>query len=237
MFSFSGKTQMRTRLARIRTDRIYAEPVTDSSASALARSIRLCGMLRPVVVRPKGREYEVVAGHRRFSGAVLAGLRYVDALVCADEQTCLACALAERLSEKPDLFEEARALRDAAAAGLSYKRISGVTGIPVQGVTDRIRLLQLDKGMREQIAEAKLTCEQALEILNLPPESRRERLSELSPFPLRAKISGFVRDGAIVARPVFQTLDRMEKAGIRFDFGQSEDSERLKLNIVLYKRM
>ncbi|MCL6499065.1 MAG: ParB/RepB/Spo0J family partition protein, partial [Firmicutes bacterium] len=47
----------------------------------LAASVRVHGILQPIVVRPSGDGYEIVAGERRWRAAVLAGLATVPAVV------------------------------------------------------------------------------------------------------------------------------------------------------------
>src|SRR5690554_2026553 len=51
------------------------------SLMELAQSIKEHGLLQPVVVRPLGGDYQLVAGERRFRAAKMAGLRAIPAVV------------------------------------------------------------------------------------------------------------------------------------------------------------
>lgn len=60
----------------------------------LVESIQAIGVLSPIVVRPKGDEYEILSGHRRTEAAKLAGLTTVPVVirdVSDDEAVCILC--------------------------------------------------------------------------------------------------------------------------------------------------
>ena len=60
----------------------------------LVESIQAIGVLSPIVVRPKGDEYEILSGHRRTEAARLAGLTTVPVVirdVSDDEAICILC--------------------------------------------------------------------------------------------------------------------------------------------------
>jgi ParB family chromosome partitioning protein len=79
----------------------------------LAASIKEHGIVQPIVVRPKGKGYEIVAGERRWRAARLAGLEKVPALVREfSEAERMEIALVENL-QREDLnpLEEAEAYR------------------------------------------------------------------------------------------------------------------------------
>src|SRR5262245_66302131 len=67
------------------------QPRRDFDARALeelAQSIRSSGILQPLVVRPRGTQYEILVGERRWSAAIQAGLSQIPAIVreaCDDE--------------------------------------------------------------------------------------------------------------------------------------------------------
>ena len=86
----------------------------ESALQELADSIRLHGVMQPILVRPlPDQRYEIVAGERRYRAAQLAGLDEVPVIVreVADEQA-LAMALIENI-QREDLnpLEEAQAIR------------------------------------------------------------------------------------------------------------------------------
>src|ERR1035437_6742641 len=71
----------------------------ESALASLADSIRERGVLQPVIVRPDGNEYELVAGERRWRAAELAGEQTIPALVdgALDEAGSLELALIENV--------------------------------------------------------------------------------------------------------------------------------------------
>lgn len=55
--------------------------VSDESVQELADSIRKIGLIEPIIVTAKGKEYEVIAGHRRLMACRLAGLKKIKCIV------------------------------------------------------------------------------------------------------------------------------------------------------------
>ena len=49
------------------------QTIDDGSIEDMARSVEAYGILQPIIVRPMGTEYELVAGERRWRAAKLAG--------------------------------------------------------------------------------------------------------------------------------------------------------------------
>ncbi|MFN3178789.1 MAG: ParB/RepB/Spo0J family partition protein, partial [Thermus sp.] len=69
-----------------------------SSLEALAESVRVHGVLEPLLVRKVGEGYEIIAGERRYRAAEMAGLEEVPAIILeVDERTAQAIALMENL--------------------------------------------------------------------------------------------------------------------------------------------
>ena len=81
------------------------------SLQELADSIRVQGIVQPIVVRPEGQHFELVAGERRWRAAQLAGLQKVPAVIRElDSKSAAAIALIENI-QREDLnpLEEAQA--------------------------------------------------------------------------------------------------------------------------------
>nr|WP_246580973.1 ParB/RepB/Spo0J family partition protein [Deinococcus aestuarii] len=97
--------------------RVYFAP---EALEELARSIREQGVLQPLLVRPLGGGYEIVAGERRWRAARLADLREVPVLVrdLTDEQARLAAAVENLQRENLNPLEEVRARLAVAASAL-----------------------------------------------------------------------------------------------------------------------
>lgn len=144
----------------------------------LAASIKEFGVLQPVVVRKKGRSYELVAGERRLRAAGLAGLTKVPAIVKDyDDAKMMEIALIENI-QRHDLnpIEEAQGLRRLMQEfKLTQEQTAEKVGRSRSAVTNILRLLNLPEQVQKQIINGVLTMGQAKQLLGLPkPEQMCE---------------------------------------------------------------
>lgn len=127
----------------------------EKELQGLADSIGTSGIVQPVAVRPtENGRYTLVAGERRFAAAQLAGLKEVP--ITLSQGNAHLSALVENIHrEELDPIDAALGLR-ALAGELSLttnKAIAQKVGKPVAWVNDRLRLLNLPKGVQRYIAE------------------------------------------------------------------------------------
>ena len=144
----------------------------------LAASIKEFGVVQPVVVRKKGRSYELVAGERRLRAAGLAGLTKVPAIVKDyDDAKMMEIALIENI-QRHDLnpIEEAQGLRRLMQEfKLTQEQTAEKVGRSRSAVTNILRLLNLPERVQKQIINGVLTMGQAKQLLGLPkPEQMCE---------------------------------------------------------------
>lgn len=144
----------------------------------LAASIKEFGVVQPVVVRKKGRSYELVAGERRLRAAGLAGLTKVPAIVKDyDDAKMMEIALTENI-QRHDLnpIEEAQGLRRLMQEfKLTQEQTAEKVGRSRSAVTNILRLLNLPEQVQKQIINGVLTMGQAKQLLGLPkPEQMCE---------------------------------------------------------------
>ena len=144
----------------------------------LAASIKEFGVVQPVVVRKKGRSYELVAGERRLRAAGLAGLTKVPAIVKDyDDAKMMEIALIENI-QRHDLnpIEEAQGLRRLMQKfKLTQEQTAEKVGRSRSAVTNILRLLNLPEQVQKQIINGVLTMGQAKQLLGLPkPEQMCE---------------------------------------------------------------
>ena len=144
----------------------------------LAASIKEFGVVQPVVVRKKGRNYELVAGERRLRAAGLAGLTKVPAIVKDyDDAKMMEIALIENI-QRHDLnpIEEAQGLRRLMQEfKLTQEQTAEKVGRSRSAVTNILRLLNLPEQVQKQIINGVLTMGQAKQLLGLPkPEQMCE---------------------------------------------------------------
>ena len=141
------------------------------SLAELADSIRSRGVLQPLLVRPVGEGYELIAGERRWRAAVEAGLADVPVRVLdVDDRGAMELALIENL-QREDLnpIEEAEGYHQLMERyGLTQDDIAQRVGRARATVANALRLLTLPEPVRSLIAEGSLSAGHAKALLSLP---------------------------------------------------------------------
>lgn len=127
---------------------------------ALEDSIRDHGVLQPIIVRPKGDQYEIVAGERRWRASTAAGLETVPCIVRdLDDRENMLMALIENMQrEDLDPIEEAEAFQEMSDAyGLTHTEISKTVGRSRPYISNALRLLKLPEQIRGYVSEGVLS--------------------------------------------------------------------------------
>jgi ParB family transcriptional regulator, chromosome partitioning protein len=137
---------------RLKLDEVHLEE--------LAASIRENGILQPVLVRPSGNGYQLIAGERRLAAAQRAGLLKVPAVVrVVPDDRLLELALVENIQREPlNPIEEAQAyqhLMDATRG--TQEQISERLGKDRSTIAHSLRLLKLPPAVITMVAESKLS--------------------------------------------------------------------------------
>lgn len=155
----------------------------DAGLDELAASIRIQGVLQPIVVTPLSSDtYGIIAGERRWRAAQRAGLAEVPVLVRSveTEREQLELALVENL-QRADLnaLEEADAFRLLAETfGLSHEQIASRVGKSRAAITNTLRLLKLPAAVQDLIRSGALSAGQARALLALDDPAAITRLAE-----------------------------------------------------------
>ena len=126
----------------------------------LAESIRLHGVLQPVVVRRFGDDYQIIAGERRWRAAQMAGLKAIPAVVRElDDAGMIQVALIENL-QREDLnpIEEAAAYRKLMDEfDTTQEQLSATLGKSRSAIANAVRLLNLPDEVQEHVAQGRLS--------------------------------------------------------------------------------
>jgi ParB family chromosome partitioning protein len=151
----------------------------EAKLAELAASIRVHGVIVPLVVRPRGGGgYYLIAGERRWRAAQRAGLHEVPVVVQdVEESVALERALVENL-QRADLgpLEEAGAYqRLVDEYGLSHEEIAERIGKDRSTVANAIRLLKLPPPVRQLVEDERLTMGHARALLGLDEAAAIER--------------------------------------------------------------
>ena len=147
----------------------------------LAQSIRSTGVIQPLLVRPAGGLFELVAGERRWRAAQMAGLSRVPAIVREiPDDKLLELALIENI-QRAELnpVEEANAYkRLIESLGLTQDEVARRVGRDRSFVTNYLRVLKLPKDIQELIEADKLSFGHARALLGLSDPMMQRRLAQ-----------------------------------------------------------
>jgi ParB family chromosome partitioning protein len=145
----------------------------------LADSIRVQGLVQPIVVRPvddtAGAAYELIAGERRWRAAQMAGLDKLPALIKPiPDQAAAAMSLIENI-QREDLnpLEQANAFhRLIADFDLTHQQVADAVGRSRAAVSNYLRLLELAEPVRQLVDDGKLEMGHARALLSLKGDSQ-----------------------------------------------------------------
>ena len=149
----------------------------------LAASISEHGILQPLVVKPEGKGYTIVAGERRFRAAQIAGLKVVPVIIRdLSPKDVMEIALIENVQR-----EDLNAIEEALAYGKlmdAYHLTQGEIGIRIgksrTSITNTMRLLNLPKEVQLQVLDEKISSGHARALLSLDtPEQMIELGKEI----------------------------------------------------------
>jgi ParB family chromosome partitioning protein len=133
----------------------------EESLEELARSIKASGIIQPLVVRPIGGRFQLIAGERRWRAAQRAGLTKASAIVRqVSDELALEMTLVENIQrEDLNAIETARAFdRLMDEFQLTQEAVAERTGKDRATVANAVRLLKLEPTIQEWIEEGKLSA-------------------------------------------------------------------------------
>lgn len=183
----SQETKLESGVQEIEINRIEPNPdqprtaIDEERIAELSASIALHGVLQPIMVRPVGEKYQIIAGERRWRAARLAGLEKVPVIIknSGDTET-LEIALIENL-QREDL--------NAIEAAYGYKRLIEQHNMKQtelaervsksrSAITNTLRLLDLPEEVQELLYAGKLTAGHARAVLSIADEESRIKLAQ-----------------------------------------------------------
>jgi ParB family chromosome partitioning protein len=153
----------------------------EEALDELARSIKASGIIQPLVVRPVGNRFQLIAGERRWRAAQRAGLDRVSAIVRqVPDELALEMTLVENIQrEDLNAIEAARAFeRLMDEFELTQEAVAERTGKDRTTVANAIRLLKLEPTIQEWIEEAKLTAGHGRALLAVMDPQLRMRYAQ-----------------------------------------------------------
>lgn len=187
----------------------------EENLEELTQSIRINGIVQPIVIRRQGMRFQIVAGERRWRAAQRAGLQKIPAIVKnIDDDRLLEIALIENIQRQElNPIEEAKAYKNLVdKIGLTQEMIAERVGKNRTVITTHLRLLKLPGDIQKFIEEGKITAGHAKALLMTnDPESQR----------------------TVVRRVMEQSLSvrETEKAVKRINRGDGQSVENKQVNV------
>jgi len=138
----------------------------------LVSSIKEKGVLEPVLVRPTGEKYQIIAGERRFRASVEAGLSQIPCVeIDVDDRGVLEISLIENLQRR-DLnpFEEADGLQKLCDKFLyTHEEVAKKLGKARTSITETLTLNHIPADLREKCREAGISARSTLLLIARQP--------------------------------------------------------------------
>lgn len=153
----------------------------DENIEELSNSIKINGLIQPIVIRKVGEKYEIIAGERRLRAAKLAGLNEIPSIIKdIDEETSAKFALIENIQrEDLNIIEEGQAYRDLIEKHkLTQEELAAEMSKSRSYISNSIRILSLDKKILAFIIEGKLSQGHAKVLLSLKDKNIQNNIAE-----------------------------------------------------------
>ena len=185
--SVSALPASNSQLIEIPVDKIVPNPrqprrvFGKEALDELAESIRQHGLLQPVVVRPVGDSYELVAGERRWRATKLAGRETITAVAKpVDDLESLTLSIIENLQrEDLDPIEEAIAYRTLVTElNLTQEQVAAHVGKERSTISNALRLLDLPLAIQAKLQSGSLSPGHARVLLAVSDPTTQMNLAE-----------------------------------------------------------
>lgn len=149
----------------------------------LASSILQYGVIQPILVRPSGKAYELVAGERRWRAARKAGLKQIPAIVreLDDRQNAFYALIENMQREDLNSIEEAEGIQEIMSEyGLNQEEAAKLIGKSRPYIANSLRLLKLPEEVRNMVADRTLSAGHARAIAGLQGEKLQLEAAKLA---------------------------------------------------------
>lgn len=178
--SVSRETMVR--LSDIEPNKGQPRNTFDKEALAeLAESIRLHGIIQPIVVRKNGNTYEIIAGERRWRAARLAGLTEVPVIIRDySEQETYEVALIENIQRQNlNAIEEAVAYQKLISEyNLKQEEVAARVSKSRTAITNSLRLLKLEDDVKQMVIAGNLTAGHARALISIDDPKAQIQLAK-----------------------------------------------------------
>ncbi len=176
----------------------------EAALDELAASLKMHGMVQPIIARKVGEKFEIIAGERRWRAARKAGIPMVPVVLKeVPDDRLLEYALVENIHrEELDPIEEAKAFWQLGEhLRLTQEQVADRVAKSRSQVANTLRLLRLPLAIQEYVAIGKITTGHAKVLMGLPDPLFMEQMAELviqeqlSVRALESKLQHFSKEG------------------------------------------
>jgi ParB family chromosome partitioning protein len=231
------------------------------SLDELAASIKEFGIIQPLLVRPRGENYQLIAGERRLRASKIAGLSEVPVIMRYMTDTEMAeLAMIENL-QREDLhfLEEAEGFSNLIANfNITQESLAKRMGKSQSFIANKLRLLKLSDQIRKEIFDQRLTERHARAILRLEDEKTQLEILEIisqKRFNVKQteefiekyienstnkksqdelskqRVTKIVKDVRIFINTINSVASQMKKNGMEIDYKQDFDGEYVTITM------
>src|ERR1017187_2529983 len=181
--SLSGEEVVRLPIDRIDENPYQTRKTFDEKALLdLAQSIRVQGVLQPIVVRPgKDGSFRLILGERRPRAARLAGMEEIPAIIkrVSDQQAAEMTVVENLQRQDLNCVDQAEAFANLSTKfKLTQERIGARVGLSRETVANYMRLLTLSEGIIGALQKERLTFSHARALLMVQDEARRWTIAQ-----------------------------------------------------------
>ncbi|MFQ3888022.1 ParB/RepB/Spo0J family partition protein [Staphylococcus shinii] len=223
----------------------------------LAESIEEHGLLQPIVVRPIEEDmFEIIAGERRFRALHTLNKTHADVIIryLDDEETAVVALIENIQRENLSVIEEAEAYKKLLDIGdTTQSELAKSVGKSQSFIANKLRLLKLAPKVIERLREGKITERHARAMLSLSEEDQVDLVEtvisqklnvkqtetrvkqKLGPEKVKARRFEFEKDLTDAREAVGQSLESIEKSGIKFEHQAKDHDDYYEIKIKLYK--
>lgn len=148
----------------------------ETELTKLAESIKLYGIINPILVRKKEDKYEIIAGERRFRATQMLGLKEIPAIIKnADEQQMAELALIENIQRKElSPIEEAKSYEEIMKLGnQTQQSLAKKLGKSQSAIANKIRLLSLPQEIQDALSHKMISERHARSILTIEDKNKQ----------------------------------------------------------------
>ncbi len=214
-------------LKEIKVNPFQPRKIFDEAAlNELAESIKEHGVLQPIIVRRKGKSFEIVVGERRYRGSKIAGLTEIPVVVRElTDQQMMEIAILENL-QREDLtpIEEAEAYQNLMESlNLTQEQLAFRLGKSRPHIANHIRLLSLPEVVRGHISAGNLSMGHGRALLGI---KRKKLIPTISDKVMKENLN--VRQLESLVQKMNDDVSRETSTGEKKDIFIEEKESQLR---------